>query len=122
MFKSSEKPGKLISSAAVQTHLTAELLVAAHCTRLAVAIERYYAHQGGSELPAALNDLVPTYIEQVPLDPFTSGQLLYSHDEESYMVYSTGTNRADDGGSIRPAEGGKVPLDRGLRIRLDRIK
>jgi len=122
MFKSTEKPGKLISSAAVQTRLTAELLVAARCTRLAVAIERYRRHQDNGQLPAAIGNLVPTYIEQVPLDPFTGGQILYSHDEESYMVYSTGTNRTDDGGSIRPAEGEKVPLDRGLRIRLDRIK
>ena len=122
MFKSTKKPGKLKSSMAILTLLTAEVFVAVRCTRLAVAIERYRAHQGDGKLPDTFDDLVPTYVEQVPLDPFTGEQLLYSHDEESYMVYSTGTNRVDDGGSIRPAEGKKVPLDRGLRLRLDRIK
>ena len=120
--EATKKPDKLASSAAMLTRLTAEVFVAVRCTRLAVVIERYRASHGEGELPATLGDLAPTYIESVPLDPFTGGQLLYSHDEESYMVYSTGTNRVDDGGSIRPKEGEKVPLDRGLRIRMDRIK
>ncbi len=122
MFKSTKKPGKLKSSTAMLTRLTAEVFVAVRCTRLAVVIERYRASHGEGELPATLGNLAPTYIESVPLDPFTGQQLLYSHDEESYMVYSTGTNRVDDGGSIRPKEGEKVSLDRGLRIRMDRIK
>lgn len=122
MFKSAKKPGKLKSSMAMLTRLTAEVFVAVRCTRLAVTIERYRARHGEGELPATLGDLAPTYIESVPLDPFTGQQLLYSYDEESYMVYSTGTNRVDDGGSIRPKEDEKAPLDRGLRIRMDRTK
>jgi hypothetical protein len=123
MFKSTEKPGKLISSAAGITHLTAELFVAVRCTTLAVAIERYRAAgQGNGELPATLEDLVPAYIDRIPLDPFTANRLLYKHDEDSFTVYGTGNNRLDDGGSIRPKEGEKVPLDRGLRIRTQTAK
>jgi hypothetical protein len=122
MFKSTDKPGKLIKSAALHARLATELFVALRCTRLAVAIERYRLGQGGGQLPAALGSLAPTYIASVPLDPFTGGQLLYSHDEESYMVYSTGINRLDDGGFIRPTEGEPTPLDRGMRIRMDIIK
>ncbi|MHC4721612.1 MAG: hypothetical protein ACYS6I_02765, partial [Planctomycetota bacterium] len=67
-------------------------------------------------------DLAPTYIDPIPLDTFTGRQLLYSYDEESFTIYSTGANRADDGGSIRPKEGEKLPLDRGLRIRFGGVK
>lgn len=122
MFKSTDKPGKLITSAAAHTRLAAELSVALACTRLAVAIERYRADRSDSKLPAALDDLIPKYIASVPMDSFTGGQLLYSHDEESYMVYSAGSNRADDGGAIRPKEGDSIPLDRGLQIRIDTNK
>jgi len=122
MFRSAEKPGKLESSTAMLTRLTAEVFVAVRCTRLAVAIERYRAHQKDGKLPDTFDDLVPNYVEQVLLDPFTGKQLLYSRDEESYVVYSASTNLTDDGGSIRPTEGEKVSLDRGLRIRLDRVK
>ena len=122
MFKSTDKPGKLITSAAAHTYLAAELFVALHCTRIAVAIEGFLAGQGGGRLPEALDDLVPNYINSVPLDVFTGEQLLYRQDEESYTVYSTSINRLDDGGSIRPAEGERAPLDRGLRIRTDSTK
>ena len=122
MFKSTDKPGKLITSVAAHTHLAAELSVAMDCTRLAVAIERYRAGQGGGQLPEALGDLVPTYIASVSLDPFTSEQLLYIHDQDSYTIYSAGSNRLDDGGSIRPTGNERVPLDRGLRIRMDMNK
>jgi hypothetical protein len=101
------------------TRLTAEVIVAVDCTRLTVAIERYRRNQDDGELPETLTDLVPTHIESIPLDPFTGKQLFYRYDEESYMVYSASANRTDDGGSIRPKEGEKIPLDRGLRIRLD---
>jgi len=122
MFKATDKPGKLITSAAANTYLAAELFVALHCTRIAVAIEGFLAGQDGGQLPEALGDLVPNHITSVPLDPFTGEQILYRKDEESYTVYSASINRLDDGGSIRPAEGERAPLDRGLRIRTDLIK
>ncbi|HIJ67392.1 MAG TPA: hypothetical protein HPP87_12290 [Planctomycetes bacterium] len=122
MYKSTKKPGKLVTSMALFTRLTAELLVAVRCTKLAVATELYRGHEGEGQLPDTLDALVPAYFDQVPLDTFTGEQLLYSRDEESYIIYSTGTNRVDDGGSIRPEEGEKAPLDRGLRIRLEVVK
>jgi hypothetical protein len=120
--EATKKPDKLASSSGLLTRMTAEVFVAVRCTRLAVAIERYRRRHGDGELPAALGDLAPTYIDTIPLDPYTGQQLLYSYDEESFTIYGTGANRADDGGSIRPKEGEKTPLDRGLRIRFGGVK
>jgi hypothetical protein len=44
----------------------------------------------------------------------------HQHGKESYVVYSVGANRKDDGGStMRKAEENR-PLDCGLRIRLQK--
>ena len=115
-----KKSGKLISIAAKITRLTAGALTAVRCTTLAVAIERY--RRGSGELPGSLDDLAPTYINSIPLDPFTGKKLLYNHDEESYVVYSAGINRADDAGSIKPKPDEKAPLDLGLRIRAGKLE
>jgi hypothetical protein len=111
-----EKPIGLLSGGAVFIHLTAETLALVRCTILTIAIERYRRQHG--ELPASLNDLCPAYIDSLPLDPYTGKELLFSRNEETYVVYSVGANRKDDGGStIRKAK--EVhPLDCGLRIRL----
>ncbi|MFA5240227.1 MAG: hypothetical protein WC476_11065 [Phycisphaerae bacterium] len=110
------KPGGLLSSGAVFIHLTAETIALMRCSILAIAIERYQRQHG--ELPADLDDLCPAYIDSLPLDLFTGKKLLFSHDEETYAVYSVGTNRQDDGGPVvrQANEGG--PRDFGLRIRL----
>jgi hypothetical protein len=111
-----QKPVGLLAGGAVFIRLTAETLALVRCTVLAVAVERY-RHQHG-ELPASLDDLRPTSIDSLPLDPFSGKDLLFNRDEESYVVYSVGDNRKDDGGSvIRKAEE-NLSLDCGLRIRL----
>jgi hypothetical protein len=113
-----EIPARLLSTGAVFTHLAAENLALVRSTTLAVAVERY-RHQYG-KLPASLSDLCPAYINSLPLDPFTGKELLLSQDEQSYVVYSVGANRIDDGGStIRKTEELR-PLDCGLRIRLQK--
>ena len=111
-----EKPAGLLSGGAVFVRLTAETLALVRCTTLAIAVERYRLQHG--ELPAALYELCPAYIDSLPFDPFTGKELLFSRDEETYVVYSVGANRRDDGGStIRKADENS-PLDCGLRIRL----
>ncbi len=115
-----KKSSRLISIAATTVRLTAGALIAVRCTTLAVAIKRY--RRGTGELPGSLDDLAPTYINSIPLDPFTGKKLLYNHDEESYVVYSAGINRADDAGSIKPKPDEKVPLDLGLRIRVGKVE
>lgn len=112
--KSGKKSSRLTSSSAVSVRLTAQTLTVVRCTILAIVIERYRRSHG--ELPSSLDEAFPTYINSIPLDPLTGKKLLYSHDEETYAVYSVGINRQDDGGSIKPKADEKRPQDWGLRI------
>ena len=88
--------------------------IAVHCTALAVAIERYHRDYG--KLPDSMDDLVGGYVESIGQDPYTGDSLLYHHDDDGYVVYSTGINRVDDGGSITPGEDEESAADRGVRI------
>ena len=65
----------------------------------AVAIERFRRAHGG-EAPATLSALVPEYLAGVPVDPFSGQSLLYRRTAASYVVYSIGQNRGDDGGGL----------------------
>jgi len=60
---------------------------------------RLYQHDHG-ELPRDLEQLVPTYLPALPLDPY-SGQLLrYRIDGDDFILYSIGKDRRDDGGTF----------------------
>jgi hypothetical protein len=76
----------------------------------ALAIERFRRPHGGVS-PTSLADLVPQYLQSIPDDPFSGKPLVYRRDDDGYIVYSVGSNRADDGGKI-----GDTALDIGLRI------
>jgi hypothetical protein len=52
-------------------------------------------------LPLHLDELVPNYLSKVPQDPFTGQTLIYRLQGTNWLLYSVGTDRADDGG--RPA-------------------
>lgn len=109
-----KKPSALFTRAASSVRLTAETLVFVRCTTLAIAIERYRRVHG--KLPPSLDDVAPDYIDSVPLDLFTSKKLLYHYDEETYVVYSTGINRLDDGGLVVRGPDEKSLKDSGLRV------
>ncbi len=65
-----------------------------------LAVERYRLARGA--LPETLRDLVPTYLPEVPLDPFDGRPLRYRHLERGYAVYSVGPDGRDDGGKEPP--------------------
>ncbi len=67
--------------------------LAVSATELVVAA-RAYAQDHGS-IPARLIDLVPSYLPEVPLDPYTGTPMQY--DAEQGSVYSFGANRVDAG-------------------------
>jgi hypothetical protein len=76
-----------------------------HLTRLrvasvAMAVEQYRLVRGA--LPGQLADLVPTFLPEVPLDPYDGRPLRYRGREKGYVVYSIGEDRTDDGGKERP--------------------
>jgi hypothetical protein len=104
--------------------LRPDTLIHDRCSQIAVAIERYRrAH--GEALPAALADLVPSYLTEIPEDPITGKPLLYRAASDAYMVYSLGPDGKDDGGNLRrqadPTYKGPGTMfppspDRGIRV------
>jgi hypothetical protein len=64
-------------------------------TRLVVACNRFEREKG--QWPERLQDLVPEFLEAVPVDPF-DGEL-FRYSAEKGIVYSVGENCTDEGGS-----------------------
>ena len=64
-----------------------------------VAVERYRLAHG--DLPESLAQLVPTCIDEVPIDPYGGEPLLYRRLDPGFVVYSIGINGKDDGGEER---------------------
>lgn len=68
-------------------------------TRTAVAVERYRLANG--RLPETLADLMPTFVQNVPADPFDGRPLRYRTLDPGYVVYSVGQDGTDDAGQER---------------------
>ena len=81
-------------------------------TRLAIAIERFYLKHG--RLPLQLDELVPGFLDSLPVDPFDGASLRYRVDAEEYLVYSIGADGRDDGGNSSPTG---APPDLVVRVR-----
>jgi hypothetical protein len=64
--------------------------------RLELALQDYGKRHG--RFPAALADLSPGLLPQVPLDPFTEKPFVYRLSKPGYQLYSAGPNAMDDGG------------------------
>jgi hypothetical protein len=66
--------------------------------RTALALERYRLAKG--RLPERLKDLVPVFLERVPVDPWNGGNALSYRVKENgeFVVYSFGNNRIDQKG------------------------
>jgi len=78
--------------------------------RLLLALKCYEEDNG--YLPGTLDELVPRYIAEVPVDSFDGEPMRYSH--RSRAVYSVGPNLTDGGGA-----GFGAPGKRGLRYFAD---
>jgi len=63
--------------------------------RVLVAMKQFHAKH--SELPVALNELVPDYLPAVPGDPFGNGPMQYRKNGEFFALYSVGPDGDDDG-------------------------
>jgi hypothetical protein len=83
--------------------LTTQRLVA-----IGLAIEAY--SRDGGTVPESLDPLVPMYLAQLPVDPFSGLSFVYRRNDVGYLLYSVGENRRDDGG--RPPEG--IPIHGGV--------
>jgi hypothetical protein len=66
--------------------------------QLAFALKAYHKERG--RYPAALAELKPKYLSEIPKDLFTDKELVYKPQEngQGYLLYSLGPNGRDDGG------------------------
>ena len=65
-------------------------------TQAALAVQRYRLKY--KKLPDSLDNLVPDYLESVPLDPFEGKELKYKKLDLGFVIYSIGEDQIDDGG------------------------
>jgi hypothetical protein len=85
------------------------------CQRLAVtalALERFRNQNG--QVPEKLEELVPQFLPEAPVDPFDGSLLRYRRNAAGYIVYSVGRDLSDDGGlgiSDKNESDGKVSCD-----------
>lgn len=70
----------------------------------ACALERYRETHG--EYPRQLQSLLSGHLKALPLDLFTGKPMSFRTDGKSFLLYSIGQNRRDDGGTP-----GRVPFD-----------
>jgi hypothetical protein len=75
--------------------------------RTGLAVQRYRLATG--KLPDSLAELVPTYLDAVPKDPFDGKELRYKKLETGFVVYSIGEDGSDDGGKEKPRKRGRPP-------------
>jgi len=73
-----------------------------HTARAGLAVQRYRLASG--KIPDSLAELVPTYLDAVPKDPFDGKELRYKKLETGFVVYSIGEDGNDDGGKEKPRE------------------
>ncbi len=66
----------------------------------AAAVERYRLVHGAP--PDTLRDLTPTFLPDIPQDPFDGQPLRYRRNGQGYLVYSIYSDREDDGGTTVP--------------------
>jgi len=55
-------------------------------------------HNRHGRYPAKLDELTPDVISVVPLDPFTGKPFVYKLRQDSFLVYSLGSNQRDEEG------------------------
>jgi hypothetical protein len=83
-------PSILEKSIFTQTHL--------HVVLAAIAAERFYRER--KAWPRAVDELVPNYLPEMPIDPFDGKPLRIAQRADGITIYSIGPNRDDDNGTI----------------------
>ena len=78
-----------------------------------VACERFRLAKG--RWPTELEELVPHFLDQLPADPFDGQPLKMKYSDGTFVVYSVGIDRVDNGGQLDlpPSQPGS---DTGFRL------
>jgi hypothetical protein len=82
------------------------------CAAVALAAEQFRRANG--RWPAALDELVPTYLAAVPHDPQDGKPLRLARRPDGIVIYSVAADKTDDGGDI--GAGAKRGRDVGVRL------
>lgn len=73
---------------------------------LLLAVGEYRDREGHS--PAKLDDLIPEYFDEIPLDPYANAPFRYEVDNQTLQIHSVGLNGSDDGGLLQPKAGDDI--------------
>jgi hypothetical protein len=84
-------------SVSVAIETLAKVEAADACAHVAVAMTRYRLDQGA--LPSKLDELVPKYLDAIPVDPFDGHPLRLAVKDNQWIIYSVGPDGVDDGGA-----------------------
>lgn len=91
-----------------EEHVTIDLLITD------LAIRRYRIDTGRA--PDSLEDLVPEFLDVIPIDPFAGRPVTYRKSDDSYLLYSFGLNQKDDGGIASRHDGDIVFLGDAMTV------
>jgi hypothetical protein len=75
----------------------AECHAALRSAQAALGVERYRL-ANHDQLPNSLQDLVPSFLDAEPIDPFDGKPLRFKKLSKGYVIYSIGPDGIDDGG------------------------
>jgi hypothetical protein len=92
--------GMMVSSVENVAHTFWRTSAQARCAVVGIACERFRQQHG--RWPGSLTALVPTFLPAVPLDPYTGEPLHFAKLESGVVVYSVGSDRRGDGGTLDP--------------------
>lgn len=84
------------------------------CGVTALAAERYRLKHG--RWPAALKDLTPDFLAEMPLDPYDGQPLRYRQTEDGVMIYAVGQDRKDDNGKSDRQNPDQAGTDIGIQL------
>lgn len=99
------------------------LLLAVRRLAIATLAIEHYRRDSGGRPPDDLAALVPRWLPDIPIDPFSGKPLVYRPARDGYLLYSVDSNRNDDDGklyglgSLNPLPSARV-RDFGIRVPL----
>jgi hypothetical protein len=110
--------GLILPHYAVLARIAPQGLAYNRVGQVALAVEAY--HRAHQRLPESLNQLVPRFLSNIPIDPIDGAQLRYLRQGTLCRIYSIGCNETDDGGAITLA--GMTDDDWGVSLDFDKAQ
>ncbi len=87
---------------------------------LAILTEKFFLDRG--KYPETLDELVPEYISELPLDPFIDQPFHYDLEPDGFLLYSVGANCRDDGGTHWATPNGGDPNKNDVVFRVQKAR